>query len=65
VGFWQANATSQVFASAVMTGSRPARGRSSNASITPSSAARLKQRVTVCCVTPILRATAYAEGSSK
>jgi hypothetical protein len=26
--------------------------------ITPSSAARSKQRVTVCCVTPIVRATA-------
>jgi hypothetical protein len=52
------HATSQVFASAVMTRSRPARGRSSSASITPSSAARARQRVTVCCVTPIVRATA-------
>jgi len=54
--FWHANATSEVFASAVMTGSRPARGRSSSASITPSSAARLRQRLTVCCVTPEYRA---------
>ena len=57
--------TSQVFASAVMIGSRPARGRSSSGSITPSSVARSRQRVTVCCVTPIVRATAYADGSAK
>ena len=31
---------------------------SSIASITPSSAARSRQRFTVCCVTPIVRATA-------
>src|SRR5262249_25635120 len=50
-------APTQVFAPPVMTGSRPARGRSSSASIIPSSAARSRQRVTVWCVTAILRAT--------
>jgi len=35
------------FASGAITGSRPVRGRSSSASITPSSAARSRQRVTV------------------
>ena len=57
-GFWQASATSQVLASGVMVGSRPARGRSSKALITPNSAARPRHRATVCAVTLTVRATA-------
>ena len=48
----------KVRASSVMTGSRPGRGLSSSAAMTPNLSARRRHRSTVWCVTPIARPTA-------